>query len=664
MQIRRFLCAAALGAMLPATAFAQGTGPDLIGWTMFGINRDSGLMSRYDFADHQLNSIDAVRIDGGGALLGIDAAAYIPGHQNVIALWSDPSDNLTKLVYINCETASAAVVGQDLGPGHATGAVAAGMPVEGNATTFDGLDDFTEMPHLDEYMMDNGTVMFSFKAEDTSGIQGMFSKDSSGYDTGGHLTVYLNGSNLKVRLQSTTESQYIPSSQSIEPGVWYHLAFTFGSDGMKLYLDGTEVAASTYTGGVGSTSGGDGNSEPIVIGASSTGSDDGLSTPLRDFFAGRIGDLAVLDFAMSAGEVAARAAEGKKWAVYAIQNVESEEEDGVDFAIEDDTIVPTEPFAAKITVLGAAISYGGQYDMPVTVKCEIAGEVHTPMGPFDKAVDGNVNDDNNPRHHVFPNIYPAGTPIDVIGRAWKKKKSWYSGNKNWHWQIHRTIDGSNSESPYVIVLRDDDDVPDIEGFLDQGNVVEFIQDYIDSETNTISLDENQVIFLFELGVTNLSSPAADFQDLVVLCTLANDPADFSEEDDDDDQAGPASRLIKVNHITGGFAQLMTLDRVYDGLATTDGTVFYATLDQTLYQIDTDEQTETLIGSTVDSNLFGLEFAGPTLLGFEIAGNNLAAISLETGGSAGSVPDPGMSDLGTIIFMPIDQDPAKQPKGYD
>ncbi|MDP6367922.1 MAG: AraC family ligand binding domain-containing protein, partial [Nitrospinota bacterium] len=76
------------------------------------------------------------------------------------------------------------------------------------------------------------------------------------------------------------------------------------------------------------------------------------------------------------------------------------------------TIVPTEPFAAKITVLGAAISYGGQYDMPVTVKCEIAGEVHR-AGP------GGVV-------HIPPNVphHTAAEPGEDLVYIYVKDTAW------------------------------------------------------------------------------------------------------------------------------------------------------------------------------------------------------------------------------------------------
>ena len=48
---------------------------------------------------------------------------------------------------------------------------------------------------------------------------------------------------------------------------WHHAAMSFGSDGMVLYLDGEIMASkASYKGGLGSSSGGVGNKEPLVIG--------------------------------------------------------------------------------------------------------------------------------------------------------------------------------------------------------------------------------------------------------------------------------------------------------------------------------------------------------------------------------------------------------------
>ena len=62
-------------------------------------------------------------------------------------------------------------------------------------------------------------------------------------------------------------------------------------------------------------------------------------------------------------------------------------------------------------------------------------------------------------------------------------------------------------------------MPAIEPFQNQSSIETFLQGYIDDATDTVILDDNQAIFLYELGTTDLLSSAADFQDLVVLVTL-------------------------------------------------------------------------------------------------------------------------------------------------
>ena len=77
------------------------------------------------------------------------------------------------------------------------------------------------------------------------------------------------------------------------------------------------------------------------------------------------------------------------------------------------------------------------------------------------------------------------------------------------------VDSNSSRN--VKVLRDGDTVPQIAGFLNQGNIESFLGGYITN--GKVTIDKNQAIFLYELGTTNLDSASADFQDCVVLVTL-------------------------------------------------------------------------------------------------------------------------------------------------
>lgn len=191
----------------------------------------------------------------------------------------------------------------------------------------------------------------------------------------------------------------------------------------------------------------------------------------------------------------------------------------IDFTISDGRVVPGENFAVKVSVLGAAITSSG-VDMPVTVKVNINGQSFEPFGDADDPSAGDVNDHSPPRHFIVQETFGENSAIDVTGTSWRTSGSVY---------LQRN---SHSESPSVKVLRDGDPVPVISGFENQTDAVEFVRDYIDPETNRMTMDVNQSIYLFELGTTRLTSSAADFQDLVVLVTLGESPEALADDGGD------------------------------------------------------------------------------------------------------------------------------------
>ena len=191
-----------------------------------------------------------------------------------------------------------------------------------------------------------------------------------------------------------------------------------------------------------------------------------------------------------------------------------------DFDIEGDETVLEEPARLQFTVLGAAISAGGSYDMPVTTRIRIDGTNYHPFGPWGNPITGNVNTGNSGTTFTWEptQVFPMNARIKIRGRSWIKKEPWYSGNKKWHWKSYMTVN-SNSDSQQLETLADGYDVPNVGGYLGQYSVEEFLSDYIDAEADEMDLDENQSIYLYELGMTNPASSAFDMQDLVVLVTM-------------------------------------------------------------------------------------------------------------------------------------------------
>ncbi len=162
-----------------------------------------------------------------------------------------------------------------------------------------------------------------------------------------------------------------------------------------------------------------------------------------------------------------------------------------DFDIVEGAVVPGADYDAEVVLLGTAISDGHGSDIPVYIEFQVGDDTIVPWP-------GDVNDGENPRTTEFIGR-TAGEAISVKATGLLSALS-------------------TEETEQVLVLRDGDEVPDIEGFEDQSNAEEFVRDYI--VDGKISLEENEAIFLFEIGTDNLNSNAADFQDAVVLVSMS------------------------------------------------------------------------------------------------------------------------------------------------
>lgn len=107
---------------LPHRSSASGGSP-LDEYALYGIDSQSGSLMRYQFKDSSLSTIGPIS-DGTTTMTGIQASAYVPRNSNIFTFWNDPSDGQTKLVYVNAESAKAVVVGNPMGTGPVTAAVA------------------------------------------------------------------------------------------------------------------------------------------------------------------------------------------------------------------------------------------------------------------------------------------------------------------------------------------------------------------------------------------------------------------------------------------------------------------------------------------------------------------------------------------------------------
>ncbi len=137
-----------------------------------------------------------------------------------------------------------------------------------------------------------------FNPADVSGMQGLIERDASNQNTSGHVGLYLNGDDLVLRIQTTSESKTITVADSVNAGDWHHAAVSFGSNGLELYLNGDLVAEDS-----GFTTGIDGNNNPWVIGAKAWKTSEGSNDGIERFFEGQIADVAIFDQQLSPSDI-------------------------------------------------------------------------------------------------------------------------------------------------------------------------------------------------------------------------------------------------------------------------------------------------------------------------------------------------------------------------
>ena len=163
---------------------------------------------------------------------------------------------------------------------------------------FESVADAMIIDNHNDWQLGEGTIQLRFNADVTNGIQGLLSKDASYFGTGGHLSIWLDGNKLVARMQDTQNSHTVESQPgSIQADTDVHVALTFGSEGMKLYIDGEISDTNSYTGGL------EGNTEPLVLGAAAFHSDDNQANRLSHAFKGTIMDASVHERALGQQEV-------------------------------------------------------------------------------------------------------------------------------------------------------------------------------------------------------------------------------------------------------------------------------------------------------------------------------------------------------------------------
>jgi hypothetical protein len=189
----------------------------------------------------------------------------------------------------------------------------------------------------------------------------------------------------------------------------------------------------------------------------------------------------------------------------------------VSFRINEGRIEPSSEYAVKVSIIGCAFTSNG-VPQPITVSLKVDDERAEPFGDAD-STQGNVNQPSLAvSEHIVPDMQQVGTSVTI------EATSWYSNGRR-----IMSVD-SHDERQNVKVLRNGDPVPNIAGFDGQEQVEYFLEPYLTDDGAHIWLHPNQAIYLFELGTTNVSSSAADFQDVVVLVTLGTSIEQLENEE--------------------------------------------------------------------------------------------------------------------------------------
>ncbi len=159
-----------------------------------------------------------------------------------------------------------------------------------------------------DWQLDEGRIEMVFNQDaGQSGDGTLVSRDSTGNDDGGHLTIWANAAgNVEVRHQTAADSKYYKTPDDFfEKGDDVRVTYAWDKDGVNGFLKVENLTqGTTYEEAIddaltldnGSTS------EPFVVGANAWVSDDNKANNLTEYFEGKISYVAIYDNAAVQGD--------------------------------------------------------------------------------------------------------------------------------------------------------------------------------------------------------------------------------------------------------------------------------------------------------------------------------------------------------------------------
>ena len=149
--------------------------------------------------------------------------------------------------------------------------------------------DYLDISHKSSLALKNATISLSFSLDRLPGEYALVSKDGDGRSAG-DFTVWLKDGTIVVSQDSAAETKWLKVPDLVlSANTTYQFALSVGKDGLMIWLNGALVAAEpTFTQGI------EGNSHPLVVGASRAWRDDDTDAA-HSLFKGTIGDVKVFD---------------------------------------------------------------------------------------------------------------------------------------------------------------------------------------------------------------------------------------------------------------------------------------------------------------------------------------------------------------------------------
>jgi type II secretory pathway pseudopilin PulG len=171
------------------------------------------------------------------------------------------------------------------------------------------------------------------------------------------------------------------------------------------------------------------------------------------------------------------------------------------------TVTLTQPGTISYRILGGDIRCGSSAPAMITTATL---NITRPNGTT-----SSQSTQSNVASTIDVSNLPAGTKITVTG-------SIPTGRSNPNNTCGANLSfnsAGNYPTTQVVALRNGDTVPNLAPFGGGRSIDAYLSAYMNLTTRKVTIQPNQVIYLFELGTTSSSSSAYDLQDVVVLGTI-------------------------------------------------------------------------------------------------------------------------------------------------